>query len=140
MGGDVFRDFYATLAQVLPVVLLAMLFDSRYLDVLARDHRPSRREKPKGGYFWTKPRVRVYVLTVASLLMCEFLCVFLVLGGLIDDRAWLRGVLIGGLTLFLGTLLTRVWVAVVAATAPTQPGRNATLDDERGRAVEPLDW
>lgn len=106
-----FRDFYATLAQVLPVVLLAMIFDSRYLDTLARQRRPA------ADYFWTKPRVRVYVLTVSSLLMLELLCVLLVLAGLIHDSAWLRASMVAGMVLFLGTLLTRIWVVVIAATA-----------------------
>jgi hypothetical protein len=61
-----YRDFYATIAQVLPVLLLALMWDSAYLLRLRRQHRPHRRTDPNGVWFWTKPRVRAYTLVVAA--------------------------------------------------------------------------
>ncbi|MEE6258985.1 hypothetical protein [Plantactinospora sonchi] len=116
-----YRDFYTTLAQVLPVLLLALLWDSRYLDQLRRQARPSRRVDPAHGYFWTKPRVRAYSLTIASVIVTELAVVVFVLAGALSDSAALRAVLVAGLVLALATLLTRVAVDVFDATRPDPP-------------------
>lgn len=117
-----YRDFYTTLAQVLPVLLLALIWDSRYLDQVRRQQRPSRRVDPAGGYFWTKPRVRAYSLTVASVIVVELAVVVFVLAGALPDSTVLRTVLVAGLVLSLATLLFRVVVDVVDATRPEPPG------------------
>ncbi|MEO3744463.1 hypothetical protein [Plantactinospora sp. B5E13] len=116
-----YRDFYTTLAQVLPVLLLALIWDSRYLDQVRRQQRPSRRVDPAGGYFWTKPRVRAYSLTIASVIVVELAVVVFVLAGALPDSTVLRTVLVAGLVLSLGTLLFRVAVDVVDATRPEPP-------------------
>jgi hypothetical protein len=110
------RDFYATMAQVLPVLLLALVWDSRYLERLRRQTRRSRRVDPKGVLFWTKPRVRVYSLFVTSVLIAGIAVSMLVLSGALSDRAWLRGVLVGGLVLALVTLQVRIASDIVSAT------------------------
>ena len=53
------RDYYVTVASVLPILLLALMFDSGYLERLRHAPRRLRRNDLVGGVrFWTKPRVR----------------------------------------------------------------------------------
>lgn len=48
-------NFYPTLTQVWPVLLLVLICYSAYLTRLRRQQRPLRREDPTGVWFWTKP-------------------------------------------------------------------------------------
>jgi hypothetical protein len=107
------RDFYSTMAQVLPVLLLALMWDSNYLQRLRTQPRPSRRVDPAGVWFWTKPRVRVYSLVVTGVLITGIAVSLLVLAGMLGDTAWLRGVLVG---MLLVTLLVRIGSDIVGAT------------------------
>lgn len=111
------NDFYATLAQVLPLLLLAFIWDSGYLVRLRRQRRLPRRVHSAGVWFWTKPRVRVYMLVVTGVVVGSTGVTVLVLAGLIPDSRALRIVLSGGLVLVLATLLTRISVYVIRATA-----------------------
>jgi hypothetical protein len=113
----VYQDFYSTIAQVMPVLLLALMWDSGFLRQLATQDRPSRKIDPNGVRWWTKPRVRVYVLTVATLMITTIGVAIAVLAGLLPDSRPLRAALTGALVLALATLLTRVSVDVLAATA-----------------------
>ena len=70
-----------------------------------------------GVWFWTKPRVRVYMLVVTGVVVGSTGVTVLVLAGLIPDSRALRIVLSGGLVLVLATLLTRISVDVIRATA-----------------------
>jgi hypothetical protein len=115
-------DFYATLAQVLPVLLLALMWDSAYLVRLRRQHRLPRRVDPAGVWFWTKPRVRAYTLIVTGEAIASTAVTMLVLAGLIPDSRGLRIALSGGLVLLLITLLIRIGADVIRATAATGPG------------------
>jgi hypothetical protein len=125
-------DFYSTLAQVLPVLLLAFIWDSGFLTRLRRQRRRSRQQHPAGVWFWTKPRVRVYTLSVAGIVLGCLAVTVLVLGGLIPDSRALRIVLSAAFILVLLTLLTRITVDVMWATTSTtaipgaagQPGRD----------------
>jgi hypothetical protein len=110
------RDFYSTMAQVLPVLLLALVWDSKYLERLRKQTRLPRRVDPQGVLFWTKPRVRAYSLFVTSVLIAGIAVSMLVLAGALTDRAWLRGVLVGGLVLALVTLQWRITSDIVGAT------------------------
>ena len=112
-----YRDFYATMAQVLPVVLLALVWESNYLERLRSQPRKLRRDDPVNGvWFWTKPRVRVFSLVVTGLLACAIAMSALVLAGILGDAAWLRGVATAVLVLALVTLLVRIGADVVNAT------------------------
>ncbi|HEY6424737.1 MAG TPA: hypothetical protein VIY28_16130 [Pseudonocardiaceae bacterium] len=112
-----FRDFYATMAQVLPVLLLALVWDSNYLQRLRKQPRALRRDDPVGGVlFWTKPRVRVYSFVITGLLVARIGVSLLVLADVLGDAAWLRLGLVGALLLSLVTLLVRISADVVAAT------------------------
>jgi sterol desaturase/sphingolipid hydroxylase (fatty acid hydroxylase superfamily) len=112
------RDFYSTMAQVLPVLLLALMWDSNYLQRLRKQARPLRRVDPAGVVFWTKPRVRVYSLFMTVVLITGIAVSLLVLGGMLADVSWLRGVLMVGLLLALLTLLVRIGSDIIGATRP----------------------
>src|SRR5256885_14368530 len=104
------RDLYATIAQVLPVVLLALVWESRFLETLRRQKRRPRSEDPEHGvWLWTKPRVRIYSLFVATTITIDITVCILVLSGAIPDSHPLRGIVISGLVLALASLLTRIW-------------------------------
>lgn len=110
-------EFYATDAQVMPVLLLALLWDSGFLRRVREQPRPSRRDSPDGVRFWTKPRVRVYSLFVASVIVVAIAVDFLVLGDLASDGAVVRWGEWLALALALGTLLFRLAVDILLATA-----------------------
>lgn len=56
-GRDVHTELHTTVAQVLPVFLLAPMWESASLDRLRSEHRPGRGGAER-GCCWTKPRVR----------------------------------------------------------------------------------
>ncbi|GAA3798709.1 hypothetical protein GCM10022403_035700 [Streptomyces coacervatus] len=111
------RDLYATVAQVLPVLLLALVFESRHLERLRSRPRRLRRDDPANGVrFWTKGRVRVYLLSVAVVVLGDLgLCVLMLAGG-VPDSLPLRVVAVAGVLLVLVTLLFRITVDVLDAT------------------------
>ncbi|WP_214110434.1 hypothetical protein [Acrocarpospora catenulata] len=112
------RDLYATVAQVLPVVLLAFVWDSGYLARLHSQQRVLRRQGVAGDVmFWTKGRIRVYALTVSAVIIADLALCVLVLANVVPDVAFVRGVVIAGLSLALVTLLTRVTADILTATA-----------------------
>jgi hypothetical protein len=116
------RDFYDTMAQVLPVLLLALIWDSAYLDRLRNQRRVLRRLDPSGVRFWTHSRVRVYILTLAVVVIVSIALTIMVLADLIPDSTALRIILCCGLFLVLATLLTRIYYDVIAATTITEKG------------------
>jgi hypothetical protein len=119
-------NFYATLAQVLPLLLLALIWDSDYLVRLRGQRRQPRRSDPAGVWFWTKPRVRVYTLGVAGIVIASISVVILVLAGLVPDSRALRIILTAGVLLVLATLLTHISVDVVQSTSTRErPGPDA---------------
>lgn len=130
-----FRDFYSTIAQVQPVLLLALMWDSGYLQRLRQQPRVSRRVDPDGVRFWTKPRVRAYSLVVTGVLVTGTAVAMLVLGGMIADSKPVRAALAAGLVLALGTVLTRISVDVVTATAVTPATDQPAVPDPRQPAV-----
>jgi hypothetical protein len=124
----VYGGFYATLAQVLPLLLLALIWDSGFLKRLRQQRRvlrrrASKKDDPDGVRFWVKPRVRWYMLLVAVVVMASTAVPIMVLAGQIPDSHALRVVLSGGLVLVLLTLFTRITVDVLWATTddPAKP-------------------
>ncbi|WP_165964368.1 hypothetical protein [Actinomadura sp. KC216] len=112
-------EFYTTIAQVFPVLLLALLWDSQYLENLRVRPRPSRREDPVNGvWFWTKSRVRVYVITVSIVIVAGLGAAVSALAGILPDSAVLRFLLLGALLLTLVTLVVRIWAEVTHASRP----------------------
>jgi len=126
-------DFYSTLAQVLPVLLLAFIWDSGFLMRLRQQRRPRRTVDSEGVWFWTKPRVRVYTLLVTGAVTVSIAISVLVLAGEIPDSRGLRAVLSAGLVLVLATLMTRITIDVLWATTP---GRKPRSDQVPGKADE----
>jgi hypothetical protein len=117
-------DFYTTTAQVLPVLLLALIWDSAYLERLRGQRRLRRSEDPDGVRFWTKPRVRAYTLFVAVVVLSSIGVTMLELSGLVPDSFGLRLALICALAITLATMITRIYFELMAATAPG-PGDSA---------------
>lgn len=132
-------NFYATMAQVLPLLLLALIWDSEYLTRLRQQGRPRRRDDPAGVLFWTKPRVRAYILAVTAVVICSTALTILVLSGLISDSHALRIILVTGLLLVLATLMTRISIDVIQATASTgrHPARDQETADATGSTAAP---
>jgi hypothetical protein len=126
-------NFYATLAQVLPLLLLAFIWDSGFLVRLRRQRRLPRRVDSAGVWFWTKPRVRVYTLVVTGVVIISIAVTVLVLAGLIPDSSALRIALSAGLVLVLVTLLTRIAIDVIWATTVV-PGSTASSEQSPGAA------
>jgi hypothetical protein len=127
-------NFYTTAAQVLPVILLALLWESRYLHSLRHQPRRLRREDPEDGVlFWTKARARVYAMIVTTVTLACLTACMLVLAGLIPDGIGLRVVIVIGISLDSVTLLYRIWNEVREATseAPATPSApQVEADDE----------
>jgi hypothetical protein len=127
------RDFYSTMAQVFPVLMLALVWESQYLQRLRTLPRPHRRVDPVSGVlFWTKPRVRIWTIVIAAVTVLEITFIGLILAGLLPDNVTMRCVILAGLAVVLGTLLTRAVVDIIDATresiSPTEsqmsPGRH----------------
>jgi hypothetical protein len=132
------QEFYTTLAQVYPVLLLALLWDSRYLDSLREQRRLSRADDPVDGvHFWTKARVRVYTIVLAFVLIGGLGATVFALAGLYGDSAPLRAALTAALLITLATLLVRVWGEVVRATSTGPVARAAPV--EPGDADRPVE-
>jgi hypothetical protein len=127
-------DLYMTVATVLPVLLLALIWDSRSLENIRRQDRKLRKVDPVNGVlFWTKRRFRLYTLFVATVIVIAVgLCV-LELGGAVPNRLPLRVFLVVAVLLTLATLITRIWVDVIAATAERLPApAGVTMTDSGG--------
>jgi hypothetical protein len=101
-------DFYATTAQVIPVLLLALIWESKYLESLKDASRAVR--------FWTKPRVRIWALFVSAAAVAGQVAALLVLADLTDPGEIPRWVAIVGLASLLGSLLVRLTTDILDAT------------------------
>ncbi|WP_163552957.1 hypothetical protein [Candidatus Frankia alpina] len=130
-------DLYTTVAQVLPVLLLALMWDSAYLERLRGQQRPSRRLVPDSGFRWAKPRVRAYTLSIAILIMADVLLVVLVLAGAVPDSAAVRALVVAGLVVALASLTFRIWFDVVEATRADPPAPDPAPDPGPGPAPGP---
>ncbi|QOC93323.1 hypothetical protein [Micromonospora craniellae] len=115
-----FPDLYATSAQVLPVLMLALLWESRFLERIQTQPRRPRSEDPVHGVrFWTRRRVGLYAGFVATTSVAGTALAVLVLAGVLPDAPALRVVVCGCILLALATLLTRTLIDIAQATAPT---------------------
>ncbi|MBQ0901293.1 hypothetical protein [Micromonospora sp. U21] len=115
--GALYPDLYTTCAQVLPVLMLALLWESRFLERIQRQSRRPRREDSRDGVrFWTKRRAGLYASFVATMSVLGTAVAILVLAGLLADRPAVRGLVLGCLLLTLATLLTRTLIDIADAT------------------------
>jgi len=106
------------MAQVFPMLMLALVWESRFLQRLQSSPRRHRSIDPVSGVaFWTKPRVRVWTITVVGVCVAEIAMISLVLAGMLPDSGAMRGAVLAGLAVVLGTIITRAVVDIVDATA-----------------------
>lgn len=125
------RDFYATVAQVLPVLLLGLVFESRYLERLRTQPRRSRRQDSVAGVrFWTTTRTRMYALLVSTVVLLDTGVCVLVLADVIPDSRPLRGVVIVGVALAGASLLFRIWIDILDATDESHPDNHTAPDPD----------
>ncbi|OLT36897.1 hypothetical protein BJF79_30560 [Actinomadura sp. CNU-125] len=111
------------------MLLLALLWDSRYLERLREQERRSRDADPVDGVrFWTKGRVRAYTILLALLNISGLGATVLALSGLYGDSVPLRTGLSLVLITSLVTLFIRVWGQVTWATR--EPARPVSNDDD----------
>jgi hypothetical protein len=79
--------------------------------------------------------VRVYILVVTTEVVLSLAVTMLVLAGLVPDSRGLRIALLAGLLLLLITLLTRISVDIIQATAPPKKhAESAASAANRGSA------
>jgi hypothetical protein len=137
-------NFYATLAQVFPLLLLTLVWESGFLARLRGQRRLSKWANPAGDvWFWTKPNVRWYTLLVTGVAIAATGVTVFVLAGVIPDSYALRLGLSCSLVVVLFTLLTRIAIDVLWATkavpetAVQQPGRPETGSADAAGAVSP---
>ena len=110
-------DFYTTFAQVMPLLLLALIWDSAYLDRLRKQRRELGGAGQDAVRFWSKPRVRAYLLSITAVVIITTFIAIGVVARFIPDSFALRVVLACGLALVLGTLMYRIYYDVMSATA-----------------------
>lgn len=109
------RDFYATLAQVLPVLLLTVVWDRDWLTQLATRTRGSA---PGQVRIWGKTLVRRYTLFLTTVQLASIAACLLVLAGAFADSVALRVLLVLAAAMALVTLLVRISAGVIKATDP----------------------
>jgi steroid 5-alpha reductase family enzyme len=114
------RDFLSSAAQVIPVLMLALVWESRFLKHLSENPCRLRRDDPAGGVlFWTKSRVRVWimftVLVAVAVAVAVLMLAMLVLAGAVGDSIALRALVLSGLALVLTSLLMRAVGDIVQA-------------------------
>lgn len=130
-----YSSFYSSLAQILPLLLLAFIWESGFLARLRTQRRLPRKASVRGVLFWTKPRVRAYTLAVAAIVIASTAVTMFVLAGIIPDSSALRIALSAGLMLVLLTLLTRIAVDVLWATASV-PAPDQSSEQPTGLVLE----
>lgn len=118
-------DFYVAVASVMPILLLALLWDSGFLRRLRTEQRTLRRpgtRVPGDVLFWTKGRVRVYAMFITASVLCAIGAAALVLADILPDTTGTRITETIVLLLELLTLFTRIAVDLAAATRGDESG------------------
>jgi hypothetical protein len=104
-------NFYATMAQVIPVLLLSVIWDAGYLDRIARGAADNHR-------IWKRPQIRIWLSTILPLGVGAEIASVLAIAvrGL---QTWVVGtaVLLASIGLII-TLLIRMLSDVYRATSP----------------------
>jgi hypothetical protein len=96
-------DFYGTAAQVLAIVVLALVWESGYFEKLRTKTFPH-----SGWWRWTRTKVRMYSVTAAVLVLADLALCLAVLAGVWNNSTALRIIVGAGVGLALGTLLFRM--------------------------------
>ena len=108
------RDLYATIAQVLPVVVLVLVFDTKYFERLGDEPDPAR--AVANHTIWKIGLIRWYTPVVAFLILADTAFCVVMLTNLIADATWTRWVAVTGAGLALVNLFGRIWFIVDSAT------------------------
>ena len=95
-------DFYATAAQVFPVLFLAIAWDSGYFKRL-------RSRTDDNAKFWKLGRIRMFGFVLCSWNIASLCIALFVLAGLIHDSIGLRLFVLVGLVVSAATLLYRIY-------------------------------
>jgi hypothetical protein len=122
------RDFYATVAQVLPIVVLALVWDSGYFETL--------RDPNRTAWFWKTPVVRTYSVIVATVVIADTALCLMVLAGVLGNSVALRGTVFAGIALALGSLLFRICAHILGSDVVRQPKGNRASSSGNPE----LDW
>jgi hypothetical protein len=101
-------DFYVTTSQVIPILLLALIWDSGYLQRLRDPTRDVR--------FWKKRRVRVWVIFMSAAAIIGEGAMFLVLADVVSPGDAAKALGLVALAVLLGSLAVRVISDIVDAT------------------------
>jgi hypothetical protein len=106
-------DFYGITAQVIPVLLLALMFDSKYLE------RVHKRERPGEIKFWQESRVRAWGLFMVSAALVGESVVVLVLVDWFPEGLVAKVLGVLGLAALIGSMFVRLFTVIIDATRVT---------------------
>ena len=98
----VFNDFYANSAQLLAIVVLALIWQSGYFDKLRT------KEFPEKWWRWSRTKVRWYSAGVSAVIFADMALCLMVLAGLPADSPGWRITVGTGVAVALGTLFFRI--------------------------------
>jgi hypothetical protein len=117
-------DFYGTMAQVIPVLLLALTWESGYLERLRKEDRS---DYP----VFKKPVVRWWgLLAIVAALVGESVMV-LVLADVVGDGDVAKAFGLAGVAGLLGSMAVRLTSDIWTATKPPAPARGRAEKDGR---------
>jgi hypothetical protein len=106
-------EFYSTTAQVIPVLLLALGWDSGYLTKLERD-------EPRSARFWTKSRIRAWGTVMALVSLTGEAAMVLVLAGVRPaDVVW-KALGLAAVAALSVTVTVRLITDIRTATEPSR--------------------
>jgi hypothetical protein len=103
-------DYYATTAQVIPVLLLALVWESGYLPRLKTENRAN-------APVWTKRNVRLWGLFMSAAAVFGEIAMFAVLADIAHPADFWKGAGLVGVAALLGSLCVRLCVDILNATA-----------------------
>lgn len=102
-------DFYATTAQVIPVLLLALVFESGYFNRIKDEDRSN-------NAVFTKPVVRWWSLFMIAAALAGEAAMMLVLADIVDGGVVPKAFALTGVTALLGSMAVRLTVDIWDAT------------------------
>jgi hypothetical protein len=102
-------EFYATAAEMFPVLFLAIAWDSGYFKSL-------KGRTDDKAWFWKRRQIRWFGIVLCTWNILSIVVALLVLAGLAPDWIVLRLLVMVGLVVSAGTLLYRIYAALRDAT------------------------
>jgi hypothetical protein len=107
-------EFYSTCAVVIPVLLLALVWDYQYLRRVAQRRKSGR---------WAKWGIAVWsYFSVGAALLAEGICL-LILSAIFAPGDLAKGLILIGLAALIGSMWTRMYVDIHRVTEwPKWPG------------------